>query len=97
VHVESNGRPTRNASVEIYNEDDSIAPGDESMFTDTEKSTIFEDVGMDTEAGNPGVTADDGDFVFHIPVMSRMAVKVSTSLTGSKWYRYNEATGTDPL
>jgi len=98
MNVESGGRPLKGATIYIYDEDDTIADGqEEGAFTSGDLTTIYSDRDMTTETDNPQVTDTNGDIEFYVGNGTRMAVKATRTGFGSRWYRGVEALASDPV
>lgn len=98
VHAESNGKPINAADVTVFDEKPAVAKGSESSnFAAGDKASIFSDHQLSVAELNPGKTDVFGDFTFHVESLTLMAILVAKTSIGQRWYRFQEATGSDIL
>jgi hypothetical protein len=97
MDIKTGNRPLKNAQVTFYDEDQNIAEGNEDAGFTTEKSEVYSDYLMQTAASQPLASDDQGEVVAYIPSMSMVAIKVSRSGFGTRWHRWIDITGTDPI
>lgn len=92
-----NGRALPNATISVYDEDETVAEGSEDTGFDTLSTSVFADDQLTTAVANPGSTSQFGEFVLHATSGSRFAVKVSKTGYGTRWYRGVEMLGSDAV
>ena len=98
IHTTAAGKLLTGATVTVYGEKPSVAEGQESAnFSSGDMASIYADHEMLVAEGNPGLTDQFGDFKFHTKSGTIMAIKVSKISHGTRWFRYQEATGSDIL
>ena len=96
VHAESDGKPIFNANVTVYDEKPLVAVGTEGAnFAADDKTSIFSNHQLTTAKANPGKTDVFGDLTFHVQSLSLMAILVERTGVGARWFRFQEATGSD--
>lgn len=97
VIAESGTRKIKDAVVTAYTEDATIGVGQEDSFSDGAKATIYSDVDMTVAETNPVNTDSNGEAEFYMPSMSQIAIKISRAGYGTRWHRFVDVTGSDPV
>jgi hypothetical protein len=96
IDMETGGRALPGASVTVYDEDPGVAEGNEDAGFTT-PSTIYSDNAMTTTQTQPMTSDQNGEVVFYMASMSQVAIKAARSGWGTRWYRYIDITGSDPI
>ncbi|TDI52491.1 MAG: hypothetical protein E2O95_04200 [Acidobacteria bacterium] len=98
LDIETGGRPVNKASVSVWDEDAGVAEGNEDAgFNPGMERSIWSDNAMATLLTQPILSDSNGDVVFFLPSMSKIAIKVTRAGFGTRWYRHIDVTGTDPI
>ena len=96
MDIKSGNRPLRNASVTFYDESVAVAEGNEGAGFTTPRA-IYTDKDMTVAATQPLLSDDQGEVECYMPSMSQVAVKVARAGFGTRWHRYVDITGSDPV
>ena len=98
VCVSTSGRPVKGAEVTVYTERPEVTPGnEEGTFGDADKATIYSDNALATPADNPVETTIYGEAGFFAPSGSQFALRISRSGYGTRWVRFVDIVGSDPV
>ncbi len=93
-NVQSAGNPLVGATIEVHDEDSAVLDGNESTLA---LSTLYADALLTTTKPNPVTANSFGEFEFYMTSGSQVALKVSKPGYGTRWVRYVDVLGLDPL